>query len=122
MALSGEVDHNAPDVPTSGCRIDRHRPYPPGELSTHSVEVATGVGETSEGGVWLSVSDQGAGIPADKRAHIFDLFFTTKKTGTGFGLATVRKIVDRHAGKIVVDTASVGDGLGTRFRVWLPPA
>lgn len=88
------------------------------------VEVATGLGDESEGGVWLSVSDQGAGIPADKRAHIFDLFFTTKKTGTGFGLATVRKIVDRHAGKISVETAVAGvdAGLGTRFRIWLPPA
>jgi signal transduction histidine kinase len=66
----------------------------------------------------VSVADRGAGIPAEKQPKIFDLFFTTKKTGTGFGLATVRKIVDRHGGSIEIDT---GDG-GTTFTVRVPRA
>jgi signal transduction histidine kinase len=65
----------------------------------------------------VSVSDRGAGIPAEKQPKIFDLFFTTKKTGTGFGLATVRKIVDRHGGRIEIET---GEGRGTTFVVRVP--
>jgi signal transduction histidine kinase len=77
------------------------------------VEVATdGDGRMSH----VSVSDHGAGIPAEKQPKIFDLFFTTKKTGTGFGLATVRKIVDRHGGSIEVDTGEDG----TTFTVRVP--
>jgi two-component system NtrC family sensor kinase len=63
------------------------------------------------------VGDRGPGIPAEKQPKIFDLFFTTKKTGTGFGLATVRKIVDRHGGSIEVDTE---EGRGTTFVVRVP--
>jgi signal transduction histidine kinase len=65
----------------------------------------------------VSVSDSGAGIPVEKRPRIFDLFFTTKKTGTGFGLATVRKVVDRHGGSIQLDTE---EGGGTTFTVRVP--
>lgn len=67
--------------------------------------------------VEVAVRDHGPGIPEEKRGRIYDLFFTTKKTGTGFGLATVRKIVDRHGGRIDVST---GQGRGTCFTVTLP--
>ncbi len=81
-----------------------------------SVDVRAGSDDT---GAWLSVEDRGPGIPEEKRPLIFDLFFTTKKTGTGFGLATVRKVVDRHGGSIALTTA---DGRGTCFTVRLPRA
>ncbi|HYB99414.1 MAG TPA: GAF domain-containing sensor histidine kinase [Candidatus Limnocylindrales bacterium] len=68
---------------------------------------------------WVEVADNGPGIPEDKRARIFDLFFTTKKQGTGFGLATVKKIVERHSGSVAVDTAM---GRGTTFTVTVPAA
>ncbi len=78
------------------------------------VEIATG----GEGRLArVSVTDHGAGIPAEKQPKIFDLFFTTKKSGTGFGLATVRKVVDRHGGTIEVDTE---EGRGTTFTVRVP--
>jgi signal transduction histidine kinase len=81
------------------------------------VEVATG-SSASNGSraAWLSVRDHGGGIPDEKRARIFELFFTTKKQGTGFGLATVKKIVDRHGGAIDVDSAA---GRGTTFTIRL---
>lgn len=66
---------------------------------------------------WFSIADHGAGIPAEKRLRIFDLFFTTKKTGTGFGLATVRKILDRHGGTISLEST---EGRGTCFTVRIP--
>lgn len=58
--------------------------------------------------VWLAIGDTGPGIPPTILAEIFDPFFTTKAAGTGLGLAIVRKIVDQHAGRVVVDTGSAG--------------
>lgn len=58
--------------------------------------------------VWLAIGDTGPGIPKTILAEIFDPFFTTKAAGTGLGLAIVRKIVDQHAGRVVVDTGSAG--------------
>ncbi|MDO7942247.1 two-component system VirA-like sensor kinase [Xanthomonas euvesicatoria] len=65
----------------------------------------------------LRVSDHGIGIPPDQLDRIFDLFFTTRNGGTGLGLATVRKIIDNHDGRIDVDSAL---GVGTTFVVELP--
>ncbi|HEY2776223.1 MAG TPA: ATP-binding protein [Candidatus Binatia bacterium] len=84
------------------------------------VEVVTGGGGASaNGSAWFSVTDHGSGIAEEKKPRIFELFFTTKKAGTGFGLATVKKIVDRHRGRIEVDSA---DGGGTRFTIHVPRA
>jgi signal transduction histidine kinase len=82
------------------------------------VKIAVGGEASARGrGAWVSVADKGPGIAEEKRPRIFDLFFTTKKTGTGFGLATVKKVVDRHGGTISVDTA---EGRGTCFTVHIP--
>ncbi|MEA2283669.1 MAG: hypothetical protein QOK21_4276 [Solirubrobacteraceae bacterium] len=67
----------------------------------------------------IDVSDDGPGIPAEIREHVFDSFFTTKDVGhgTGLGLATARRIVvDRHDGTLGI--ASVPGR--TTFRVRLP--
>ncbi|MFN2377459.1 MAG: sensor histidine kinase [Candidatus Binatia bacterium] len=98
------------------------------ELVANAIDASPGQGRVeircggdAGGGrrAWVSVADRGPGIPEEKRPRIFDLFFTTKKTGTGFGLATVRKIVDRHGGTIDVATR---EGEGTRFTVELAKA
>jgi PAS domain S-box-containing protein len=52
------------------------------------------------GGVLVSVSDVGPGIPADKIDHIFNAFFTTKAGGTGMGLAISRTIIESHGGRL----------------------
>jgi len=69
--------------------------------------------------VWVEVADTGAGIPEANLAHLFDPFFTTKPVGhgTGLGLSLSYGIVDRHRGRIEVDSR-VGEG--TTFRVTLP--
>ncbi|MDR3558119.1 MAG: HAMP domain-containing sensor histidine kinase [Candidatus Pacebacteria bacterium] len=67
----------------------------------------------------IEVSDNGAGISQDDLPHIYDQFFTTKKScqGLGIGLYTVRRITADHNGMINVEsTVSVG----TRFKVVLP--
>lgn len=67
--------------------------------------------------VWLEVIDTGPGIRPDKRDRLFDIFFTTKPGGTGFGLATVKKIVERHGGTVKADNVKPN---GASFRIELP--
>jgi two-component system, cell cycle sensor histidine kinase and response regulator CckA len=67
--------------------------------------------------VQVSIRDQGVGIPADHLPKIFVPYFTTKKTGTGLGLATSYSIVRNHHGYITVDSEV---GVGTVFHVYLP--
>ncbi len=69
----------------------------------------------------VSISDRGTGIPPDLVQKIFDPFFTTKDVdkGTGLGLAISHGIVERHHGRIEVESR-VGEG--TTFRVALPLA
>lgn len=71
----------------------------------------------AEGGVEVLVDDTGPGIPEEVRASIFAPFFTTKKQGTGLGLAVTREIIDAHGGRISCETRPER---GTRFRIWLP--
>jgi two-component system, NtrC family, sensor kinase len=67
----------------------------------------------------VSVSDTGPGIPGEQLSKIFDPFFTTKPVGegTGLGLSISHGIVERHGGKIEVESAP---GLGTTFTISLP--
>ncbi len=64
----------------------------------------------------VSVQDNGEGIPEDVRPHLFEPFITTKKKGTGLGLALVAKIVGDHGGVIEFDSQP----RRTVFRVRLP--
>lgn len=66
---------------------------------------------------FIEVRDSGPGIAPETRKNIFQLFFTTKSSGTGFGLATVKKIVDGHGAQITVKEAPEG---GAAFRIVLP--
>jgi signal transduction histidine kinase len=72
------------------------------------------------------VRDTGCGIPADKLPRIFEPFYTTKsgpdetgKGGTGLGLASCRKIIEAHSGRIRVESTV---GKGTQFTIKLPVA
>jgi len=63
----------------------------------------------------VAISDTGQGIPPEHFSKIFDPFFTTKEKGTGLGLSVVYGIVEKHGGKILVDSR-VGQGTTVTLR------
>ena len=71
--------------------------------------------------VWVAIGDNGCGIPAENLTRIFEPFFTTKPvgSGTGLGLSLSYSIVNKHGGKIDVESTP---GVGTVFTVRLPVA
>jgi signal transduction histidine kinase len=68
---------------------------------------------------WLSVEDTGCGLAPEALAHLYEPYFTTKKTavGAGLGLASAYGIVKQHDGWIEVESQP---GRGSRFKVFLP--
>lgn len=85
-------------------------------VSTRLVTDGTGGGTGAQ--VVLEVKDSGQGMSAEVRARIFDPFFTTKGVrGVGLGLSVAYGIVQRHSGRIEVDSEP---GVGTTMRVRLP--
>jgi signal transduction histidine kinase len=73
-------------------------------------------------GVAVTVADEGAGFPADFRAHAFDPFTradparATRTGHAGLGLAITRALVQQHGGRVWL-----GDGPGGDVRLWFPP-
>ncbi len=72
---------------------------------------------TPEGMTRIDVEDTGPGIPKDVLEKLFTPFFTTKARGTGLGLAVVKKVLERHKGKVEIQTEV---GKGTCFKLYLP--
>ncbi len=69
--------------------------------------------------VFIAITDTGEGIPPELLKRIFDPFFTTKPVGkgTGLGLSLVYGVVNKHQGRIEVQSVV---GQGTTFTIWLP--
>jgi two-component system, OmpR family, phosphate regulon sensor histidine kinase PhoR len=87
------------------------------------IQVSAGVGRLeAETAVQIQIADTGYGIAADEIPHLFARFFRGKSShtssvpGTGLGLAICKEIIDRHQGKIEVESRP---GQGTTFTVWL---
>ncbi|GAA0373448.1 two-component system sensor histidine kinase NtrB [Paenibacillus motobuensis] len=68
-------------------------------------------------GVELYVTDTGPGIPPAQKERLFEPFFTTKSKGTGLGLSLCLSIMERHGGRINVESE---EGVGTTFIVFFP--
>ena len=90
----------------------RARPQEPSHHRTGGEDVAIGRVE-------VRVQDTGDGIPPEHLARIFDLYFTTKKRGSGIGLSLVFRTVQLHNGDIDVESTV---GTGTTFVIKLPRA
>lgn len=82
-----------------------------------TVSVAPENGEDGRAGWRLSVEDEGPGIPDEIKRKLFTPFFTTRKEGTGLGLAVVMHIALLHEGEASVSDRPQG---GACFALWLP--
>ncbi len=69
----------------------------------------------------LVVDDEGPGIAADDRPHVFDRFYRSRESrampGSGLGLSIVRQVAERHSGTVEADVSPSG---GARLTMWLP--
>ena len=74
---------------------------------------------TKDDRVEIRIADTGVGIAPENLAKIFDLYFTTKNTGTGIGLSLVYRTVQLHNGDIDVESTP---GVGTTFIIKMPRA
>jgi signal transduction histidine kinase len=92
-------------------------------LFTNAVDAMDGKGllnvtiDREGASVRIAVSDTGRGIPEEKIQRVFDPFYTTKERGTGLGLAIVYSIIEKHKGRIEVQSKP---GKGTTFVITLP--
>ncbi len=70
-------------------------------------------------GRWVDIAltDTGMGMDSEQQQRCFSLYWSTKRGGTGLGLATVQRIVSEHGGSIALESES---GRGTRFTIRLP--
>lgn len=75
--------------------------------------IADRVGQTAR----IVVQDHGMGIPPEVRDKIFNLYFTTKKSGSGIGLAMTYRVLQLHNGALDFESTP---GKGTSFRLLLP--
>lgn len=71
----------------------------------------------NESQIEISVRDNGPGIAAEHMAHIFEPFYTTRRAGTGLGLAVVANIIQAHEGTVIANTLDTG---GCEFIIRLP--
>lgn len=119
-----EVERDYGDLPPVECRPDRINQVFLNLLS-NAVQAMEGRGTLSlrtragEGEVRVSVGDTGVGISSEDLDRIFDPGFTTKggRTGMGMGLLISRQIVEKHGGRIEVESTR---GEGSTFTVTLP--
>jgi signal transduction histidine kinase len=94
-------------------------------VAVNAIDAIAGQGGTitlrtgeSNGGSFVSVQDDGPGMPPDVEKRVFEPFFTTKGAeGTGLGLAMVYACMQRHGGTVTIDTAAAQ---GTTFTLWFP--
>jgi signal transduction histidine kinase len=70
--------------------------------------------------IW--VRDQGPGVPEPDRERVFERFYRVRRTGpgAGLGLAVVKELVNLHGGRVWMDAASPGEGVGAVVSVTLP--
>ena len=92
----------------------RPRPRPDAAASEATAPSVVGtirVSVEERGGtVRIAVADDGVGLPANDRERLVEPYVTHKPKGTGLGLAIVKKIMEDHAGSIMLDDRSEGPG------------
>jgi signal transduction histidine kinase len=122
VQVTRQYDRSIPRVCASGSELNQVWT----NLIDNAIDAMSGKGELTIrtalelDRVLVEIGDNGPGIPPEIRGQIFDPFFTTKPVGegTGLGLDTVWRIVQKHRGEIRVESSPGG----TRFQVLLPVA
>jgi two-component system NtrC family sensor kinase len=87
------------------------------DAMSHGGTLRVGSCQTPDGQVEVTVRDSGIGISPEHLQKVLDPFFTTKEKGTGLGLSVVYGIVERHGGKVSIDSTI---GSGTTVTIRLP--
>ncbi|WP_404421293.1 ATP-binding protein [Thalassospira australica] len=91
---------------------------------TFGDQVEVALKPADDGGIWIEISDDGPGIPADQRDQVFEPFFRLETSrnrqtgGIGLGLAIARTAIRAHGGEIYLEEAPAG---GLLARIYLPP-
>ncbi|MDH5589204.1 MAG: ATP-binding protein, partial [Gemmatimonadota bacterium] len=121
VRLSMELDGDVPPVWMDRSRLEQllmNLVVNARDAMPSGGDITIRTSRTAEGrGVVIEVVDTGEGMDESVRERVFDLFFTTKKEGTGLGLATAHIVVNEAGGTIGVESAP---GRGTTFSVVLP--
>jgi signal transduction histidine kinase len=86
------------------------------QVSSPGAEVVIGA-SALDGGCLFKVEDHGAGLPKEALGRLFEPFFSTRKDGSGLGLALVKQIAQAHGGWVLGESRTGG---GARFSIWLP--
>jgi signal transduction histidine kinase len=89
-----------------------------GPPAAEPATIEIGSRRLDSGRVLLWVEDAGDGVAAADLPHVFEPYFTTRRTGTGLGLAITRKTIEALGGAIRLDSPP---GAGTRVEIELPP-
>jgi PAS domain S-box-containing protein len=90
-----------------------------GTLSV-STRLETGAAKSERGdsaSVVVEFKDRGAGIPAENLTDVLEPFYSTKKSGTGLGLSIAQRVVERHGGRLLIESLP---GEGTKVAVHIP--
>jgi signal transduction histidine kinase len=87
------------------------------DAAPHSGRVEIHTGHRNNGWPYVSVTDNGPGVPEESRHHLFEPHYTTKEGGTGLGLFMSYGVVREHQGEL----SYTGSGRGATFSVALPP-
>lgn len=89
------------------------------EIDVSEEDVTETLNQSQKYYLCLSVSDQGKGIPKKLQQRVFDIFYTTKKVGSGLGvgLSMVEKVVDNHQGFIELNST---ENKGTQVKLYFP--
>jgi nitrogen fixation/metabolism regulation signal transduction histidine kinase len=89
------------------------------ESGSPPAEISVAFDSDERGGVGVSVRDRGKGMPPEVLRNALLPFYSTKKAGSGLGLALCREIVEAHGGRLSLHPR---EGGGLVVRCWLPPA
>lgn len=113
------IDRNQFDRVLLNLVVNAREASPPGSTITIRTGQSTQEFDDSSNFITVEVVDCGHGMDEETQKRLFDPFFSTKKSGTGLGMAIVQRIVDRAGGFIRVDSSP---GQGTTIRIHLPRA